>query len=90
MTIHNFKPIDDRILILPREESNVTKSGIILSIKEVSQIGTIIAVGKGNKNESIELAVGDVILYGKKCGIEITIENKDYLLMRQSDILSVI
>jgi chaperonin GroES len=69
-----------------------TKSGIIIpdTAKEKPQKGTVVAAGPGTKDEKMEVKVGDVVLYGKYAGSELSIEGKDYLMMRQSDILAVI
>jgi chaperonin GroES len=69
-----------------------TASGIIIpdTAKEKPQRGKVIAVGKGIKDEPMELKVGDEVLYGKYAGTEITIEGKDFLMMRQSDVLAVV
>ncbi|HBZ35620.1 MAG TPA: co-chaperone GroES, partial [Rikenellaceae bacterium] len=58
--------------------------------KEKPQAGTVIAVGSGKKDEPMELKVGDNVLYGKYAGTEITIDGKDYLMMRQSDVLAIL
>ena len=58
--------------------------------KEKPQQGTVIAVGSGKKDEPMELKVGDVILYGKYAGTEITVDGHDYLIMRQSDVVAVL
>ena len=68
-----------------------TASGIIIpdTAKEKPQRGKIIAVGKGKKDETMELKVGDEVLYGKYAGTEINIDDKDYLMMRQEDVLQL-
>jgi chaperonin GroES len=87
-----IKPLSDRVLIEPQEAENKTAGGIIIpdSAKEKPQKGKVIAVGPGNKDEKMELKAGDMVLYGKYSGSEISIEGKDYLIMRQSDILAII
>ncbi len=86
------KPLADRVLIEPMEAEEKTTSGIYIpdTAKEKPQKGTIIAVGAGTKDVNMEVKVGDVVLYGKYAGTEITIDGKDYLIMKQSDILAVI
>jgi len=66
--------------------------GLLLpdTAKEKPQRGKVVAVGKGGKDEPMELKVGDQVLYGKYAGTELTVEGKDYLMMRQSDVLAVI
>ncbi|KPK87601.1 MAG: molecular chaperone GroES [Bacteroides sp. SM23_62_1] len=87
-----IKPLADRVLIEPLAAEEKTSSGIIIpdTAKEKPQKGNIIAVGPGTKDEKMEVKVGDVVLYGKYSGTELTIDGKDYLIMRQSDILAII
>ena len=87
-----IKPLADRVLVQPQEAETKTASGIFIpdTAKEKPQRGVVIAVGKGTKDETMELKAGDVVLYGKYAGTEIAIEGKDYLIMRQSDVLAVI
>ncbi len=86
----NITPIEDRVLIEPKAAEEKTASGIIIpdSAKEKPQQGTVVAVGPGTKDVTMQIKVGDVVLYGKYAGTEITIEGKNYLMMRQSDILA--
>ena len=87
-----IKPLADRVLIKPMEAEQKTASGIIIpdTAKEKPQKGTIISVGPGTKDEKMEVKPGDVVLYGKYAGTEITIDGVDYLIMKQLDILAVI
>jgi len=87
-----IKPLGDRVLIEPMEAESKTASGIIIpdTAKEKPQKGKVLAVGPGSKDEKMEVKVGDMVLYGKYAGTEITIDGKDYLIMRQSDILAII
>jgi chaperonin GroES len=87
-----IKPLADRVLVEPLAAEQKTASGIIIpdTAKEKPQRGKVIAVGKGTKDEAMELKVGDEVLYGKYAGTEISIEGKDYLMMRQSDVLAII
>ncbi len=87
-----IKPLADRVVVEPMEAEQKTASGIIIpdTAKEKPQRGKIVAVGKGTKDEPMELKVGDEVLYGKYAGTEISIDGKDYLIMRQSDVLAVI
>jgi chaperonin GroES len=87
-----IKPLADRVLIKPVEAEEKTASGLIIpdTAKEKPQKGTIIAVGPGTKDEKMEVKTGDLVLYGKYAGTEITIDGIDYLIMRQSDILAAI
>jgi chaperonin GroES len=87
-----IKPLADRVLVKPQEAEQRTASGIIIpdSAKEKPQRGNVVAVGAGTKDEKMEVKVGDTVLYGKYAGTELTVDGKDYLIMRQSDILAVI
>ncbi len=87
-----IKPLADRVLVEPLAAEQKTASGIIIpdTAKEKPQRGKVIAVGKGTKDEAMELKVGDEVLYGKYAGTEISIEGNDYLMMRQSDVLAII
>lgn len=87
-----IKPLADRVLIEPLAAEEKTTSGIIIpdTAKEKPQKGTIIAVGPGTKDEKMEVKAGDIVLYGKYSGTELTMDGKDFLIMRQSDILAII
>ena len=69
-----------------------TAGGIIIpdTAKEKPQRGKVVAVGTGKKDEPITVKVGDSVLYGKYAGTEITIEGKEYLIMRESDIFAIL
>ena len=88
----NIKPLADRVLIEPPQAETKTASGIIIpdNAKEKPQKGTVIAVGKGTKEEPMTVKVGDAVLYGKYAGTELKLEGKDYLIMRESDILAIV
>ena len=92
MATVNVKPLGDRVLVEPQEAEVKTASGIIIpdSAQEKPQKGKVLAVGKGTKDVEMELKVGDVVLYGKYSGTEIKLDDKSFLIMRQSDILAVI
>ena len=85
----NHKPLKDRVLVEPKEAEEKTSSGIIIpdSAKEKPQRGVVVAVGDGKKDEPMSVTVGDVVVYGKYAGTEITIDDKEYLIMREEDIL---
>jgi chaperonin GroES len=87
-----IKPLADRVLIEPAEAEETTASGIIIpdTAKEKPQRGSVVAVGQGKPDEPLTVKVGDQILYGKYSGTEITIEGKDYLIMRESDIFAIL
>lgn len=86
------KPLADRVLVEPMQAEEKTASGIIIpdTAKEKPQKGTVVAVGPGTSDEKMEVKKGDVVLYGKYAGTELTIDGKDYLIMKQNDILAVI
>jgi chaperonin GroES len=88
----NVKPIADRVLVEPAAAETTTASGIIIpeTAKEKPQRGIVVAVGNGKKDEPMTVAVGDNVLYGKYSGTEIALDGKDYLIMRESDILAII
>jgi len=88
----NIKPLADRVLIKPAAAETKTASGIIIpdNAKEKPQKGTVVAAGKGTKDEPITVQVGDTVLYGKYAGTDLKLEGTDYLIMRESDILAII
>lgn len=92
MTYLKIKPLADRVIIEPAPAENKTVSGIIIpdTAKEKPQRGIVVAVGKGKKNESMTVKVGDEVLYGKYSGSDLKWNNKDYLIMRESDILAIL
>jgi chaperonin GroES len=90
------KPLSDRVVIEPLEAEDKTKGGIYLpeTAKEKPQMGKVVAAGPGKFADSgqlvkLEVKVGDTVLYGKYSGTDITLEDKDYLIVRESDILAV-
>ena len=88
----NIKPLADRVLVEPAPAEDRTASGIIIpdTAKEKPQKGKVVAVGPGKKDEPTTVKEGDMVLYGKYSGTEISIEGTDYLIMRESDILAVV
>jgi chaperonin GroES len=92
MTKVNIKPLADRVVIEPSPAEEKTAGGIIIpdTAKEKPQRGTVVAIGPGKKDEPLTVKEGDVVLYGKYAGTEITINNNDYLIMRESDIVAII
>ncbi|MBO6169701.1 MAG: co-chaperone GroES [Bacteroidales bacterium] len=87
-----LKPLADRVVIEPKEAETKTASGIYIpdTAKEKPQQGTVVAAGPGKKDEAMEVKVGDVVLYGKYAGTEVTVEEKKYLIVKQSDILAIL
>ncbi len=88
----NIKPLADRVVVEAAQADTKTSSGIIIpdTAKEKPQRGTVMAVGPGKKDEPVSVKVGDSVLYGKYSGTEINIEGKEYLIMRESDILAIL
>ena len=88
----NFKPLADRVLVEPEAAEEKTASGIIIpdTAKEKPQKGIIIAVGDGTTDHKMNVKVGDRVLYGKYSGTELTIEDTDYLIMKESDIFGIV
>ena len=88
----NIRPLADRVLIEPAPAETKTVGGIIIpdTAKEKPLQGTIVACGKGTKDEEMVLKVGDQVLYGKYCGTDLEHEGKKYLIMRQSDVVAIL
>jgi chaperonin GroES len=93
-----LRPLADRVVIKPVEREEVTKSGIVLpdTAKEKPQEGIIEAVGNGRYNErtgeriKLDVAVGDRVMYAKYAGSEVKIDEVDYLILSEKDILAVV
>jgi len=88
----NGKVLPGKILVKPQEAEEKTASGIIIpdSAKEKPQQGKVILVGEAKKDEPMVVNVGDTVLYGKYSGTELDIDNEDYLLMSQQDVLYIL
>lgn len=84
-------PLHDRVIVEPAKAETKTAGGIIIpeTAKEKPQKGTVIAAGPGKKDEPVTVVAGDEVLYGKYAGTEISVEGKDYLIMRESDIIAI-
>jgi len=92
-----IRPLADRVVVKPIEAEEQKKGGIIIpdTAKEKPQQGEVIAVGPGKITEDgkkipMEVKVGDKVLYGKYSGTEVTVDDQELLIMRESDILAVI
>ncbi len=90
-----IRPLDDRVVVEPVEAEEKTQGGILLpdAAKEKPQKGKVIAVGEGKlldsgKRAALSVKKGDNVLYGKYGGTEVTVDSKEYLIMRESDILA--
>ena len=88
----NITPLADRVIIQQAEAETTTASGIIIpdTAQEKPQEGTVIAVGKGTKDNPMTVKSGDNILYGKYAGTELKYNGSDYMIMKESDILAII
>ena len=87
-----IKPLHDRVLVEPSAAETKTASGIIIpdTAQEKPQRGVVVAAGAGKKDEPMTVKPGNVVLYGKYSGTELKVDGKDYLMMRESDIMAVI
>ncbi len=88
----NVRPLADRVLVEAAEAETKTAGGIIIpdTAKEKPMRGKIVAAGPGKKDEPTTVKVGDTVLYGKYAGTEISIDGKEYLIMKESDIYAII
>ena len=94
----NLRPLADRVVVKPLEREEVTKSGIVLpdTAKEKPQEGVIEAVGSGRYNEQtgsrveLDVKVGDRVIYAKYAGSEVKIDEVDYLILSEKDILAIV
>jgi len=92
-----IQPLGDRLIVKAAEPKEIKKSGIIIpdSAKEKPQEGLVVAVGKGKTAEDgklipMEVKNGDTVLYGKYSGTEIKINDEEYLIMREEDVLGIV
>ena len=92
-----IKPLADRVLIEPAPAEEKTESGLYIpdNAKEKPMQGKVIAVGPGKKDENgkaipMEIKVGDQVLYGKYSGTEVSVEGKEYLIGRESDVFAIL
>ena len=89
----NIKPLADRVLIEPISTEEKTKSGIILpetADKEKPEQGKVVAVGPGRGNKPVNVKKGDIVLFTKYVPNEIKIDNKEYLIAKEEDILAIL
>jgi chaperonin GroES len=98
MKMHaKIRPLHDRILVERLEEKEAKKGGIIIpdTAKEKPQEAKVLAAGNGKVNEDgkkipLDVKAGDRILFGKYSGSEVTIDDKEYLIMREEDVLAIL
>ena len=92
----NIKPLADRVVIKMLEAEETTKSGIILTSKaqEKPQVAEIVAVGPGGvvdgKEVKMEVSVGQKVIYSKYAGTNVKMEEEEYIIVKQSDILAIV
>jgi chaperonin GroES len=92
----NLKPLSDRVILKVKEKEETTKSGIVLpeSAKEKPQEAVVIAVGSGEvidgKKVPLDVKAGDRVIYSKYSGMEIKLDDEEYLIVKQNDILAII
>ena len=94
----NLKPLDDRIVVKPNEAEERTASGLVIpdTAKEKPQQGSVLAVGPGRwsddsgKHSPLDISVGDVVLYSKYGGTEVTIDGDDLLILSSRDVLAIV
>ncbi len=88
----NVTPLGDRVLVEPASAEQTTAGGIIIpdTAKEKPARGTVVAVGPGKPEEPMNVKVGDVVLYGKYSGTELTVESSNLLIMKESDIYATL
>jgi len=92
-----IRPLHDRIVVKREEEKEVKKGGIIIpdSAKEKPQEGKVIAVGNGKVNDEgkkipLDVKAGDKILFGKYSGSEVKLDDEEYVIMKEDDVLAII
>jgi len=93
----NLKPLGDRLVVEPKERENTTASGLVLpeTAAEKPQEGEVLAVGPGRRDEkgggiSMDVAVGDRVLYAKYGGTEVKVNGNKLLILKESDVLAII
>jgi len=93
----SFKPLGGRVLVEPIEQEEVTAGGIVLpeTAKEKPQQGKVLAAGPGDRNDkgeriSMDVKVGDTVLFAKYSGTEVKMDGKKLLILRESDLLGIV
>ncbi len=90
------RPLADRVVVKALEDTEQMRGGLYIpdTAKEKPQQGEVVAVGNGKfedgKRVEMELKVGDKVLYGKYSGTEVTVDNEQYLILRESDVLAIV
>jgi chaperonin GroES len=93
----NLKPLGDRLIVEPIEQEEMTASGIVLpeTAKEKPMQGKVLAIGPGARKEdgsriAMDVSTGDTVLYAKYGGTEVKLENKKYLILKETDVLAIV
>jgi len=93
----NLKPLGDRVVVEPLEQEEMTASGLVLpeTAKEKPQKGTVLAAGPGARDEdgkrvSLDVSVGEVVLFAKYAGTEFKVDGKKLLILKESDLLAIV
>jgi len=93
----NLKPLGDRLIVEPIEQEEMTTSGIVLpeTAKEKPMRGKVLAIGPGARKEdgsriAMDVSTGDTVLYAKYGGTEVKLENKKYLILKETDVLAIV
>ena len=92
----NIQPLSDRVVVQAQDADEKTASGLYIpdTAKEKPQRGAVISVGPGRVENGTKIAMtvkpGDIVLYGKYSGTEITLDDQEYMIMRESDILGIV
>ena len=94
----SLKPLDDRIVVLPNEAEQTTASGLVIpdTAKEKPQQGAVVAVGPGRWSDDkgthspLDIKVGDIVLYSKYGGTEVTVDGEDLLILTSRDVLAIV
>lgn len=97
INVSTLKPLGDRVFVKVSESEEKTAGGILLpdSAKEKPQIGEVVAVGEGKRNDdgsrsAVDVKVGDKVLYSKYAGTDIKLSGDDYVLLSEKDILATV
>lgn len=93
----NLKPLGDRLIVEPIEQEEMTPSGIVLpeTAKEKPMQGKVLATGPGARKDdgtriAMDVSDGDTVLYAKYAGTEVKIDDKKYLILKESDVLAIV
>jgi chaperonin GroES len=93
----NLQPLEDRIVVKPKESEATTASGLVIpdTAKEKPQQGEVLAVGPGRRSDNgdlipVDIKAGDVVVYSKYGGTEITVEGDDVLILSSRDVLAIV